>query len=241
MADGRRERGVAEDQTKEAHAQRDRAAHTLALATDTANGLIFSLAQKFRNSGVPVETIKAILDSARKLQDQLAAGGETSAELQRSRADGLIETADTLLAAGDTPGALADALQARDILTGLVRASPDSTDYLGDLSVSYNKVGDVLVAQSDLPEALKSYRDSLAIRERLAKSDPGNAEWQRDLSVSYSKLGEVYQKSGDKPEALKALTEGRTIIARLCQISPDNAEWHRDLAWFDAQLKTLAP
>ena len=41
----------------------------LTLATGTANGLVFDLAQKFRNVvGVPAATIKDILDRARQLQ-----------------------------------------------------------------------------------------------------------------------------------------------------------------------------
>ena len=81
---------MAETQTKEVQRQRDRAEHSLALATQTANGLIFDVAQKLQNAaGIPKATIKDILDSARKLQEQLAAGGETSPELQRSQAEAL--------------------------------------------------------------------------------------------------------------------------------------------------------
>jgi tetratricopeptide (TPR) repeat protein len=224
------ERGVAEAQTKEAKSQRDHAARTLALATQTANGLIFDLAQKFENSGVPVETIKAILDSAGKLQDQLAAGGETSPELQRSRAAASEELVDTLLQAGDTKGALAAAQQARDLCQTLVRSAPANTDYQLLLSIADEKNGDVLVAQGNLPEALKSYRDDLAIRERLAKSDPGNAQWQRDLSVSYEKVGNVLMAQGNLPEALKSYRDSLAIRERLAKSDPGNSQWRLDLA-----------
>ena len=62
----------AEISRREAQTQRDRAEHTLTLATGTANSLVFDLAQKFRDVvGVPAATIKDILDRARQLQDQL--------------------------------------------------------------------------------------------------------------------------------------------------------------------------
>jgi hypothetical protein len=43
----------ATEQQKIAEVQRDRAERTLAFATQTANGLIFELAQKFRDAGIP--------------------------------------------------------------------------------------------------------------------------------------------------------------------------------------------
>ena len=58
-------------------------------------------------AGVPAATIKGLLDSARKLQDQLAAGGESSPELRRSQAEAQMAMTDSLLTAGDTAGALA--------------------------------------------------------------------------------------------------------------------------------------
>jgi TIR domain len=93
------QRSRAETALTEAQAQRERAERTLALATRTANGLVFDLAQKFRNVvGVPASTIKSILDRARQLQDQLLGAGESSPELRKSQASALIETTDTLLA-----------------------------------------------------------------------------------------------------------------------------------------------
>ena len=88
---------------EEAKAQRDRAEQALNLATKTANGLIFDLAQKFRDvSGVPASLIEDILDRVRKLQDDLISGGETRSDLRRSQASALLETVNTLLALGDT-------------------------------------------------------------------------------------------------------------------------------------------
>jgi hypothetical protein len=63
------QRVAAEHAEQDAKTQRDRAQHSLALATATANGLVFNLAEKFRDVvGVPASTIRDILDRARKLQ-----------------------------------------------------------------------------------------------------------------------------------------------------------------------------
>ena len=78
----------AEISRREAQTQRERAEHTLTLATGTANGLVFDLAQKFRNVvGVPAATIKDILDRALQLQTQLVGSGETDQKLRRSQAE----------------------------------------------------------------------------------------------------------------------------------------------------------
>ena len=60
-------------QRREAIAQRNRAEQMLAAATETAHGLVFELAQRFRHAvGVPAALVKDILYRARALQEQLA-------------------------------------------------------------------------------------------------------------------------------------------------------------------------
>ncbi|HZU91752.1 MAG TPA: hypothetical protein VE993_21045, partial [Stellaceae bacterium] len=141
-------------------ANRERAAaqHSLALATETADGLIFDLAAKFRNLGLPAAIVKDILDRARSLQQQLISGGEISPDLRRSQAAALIETAQSLLTIGDTKGALAAAWQAHQILRALLAAAPGSSDYWHDVGVSDGMIGDVLLARGDLAGALAAYR-----------------------------------------------------------------------------------
>ena len=178
-------------QWRTAEAQRRRAERTLALATQTANSLVFDLAQKFRNKGLPAALSADILDRASKLQSQLTAGGETSAILRRSQAVALNEKAITLLTLGKADDALAAAKESNDISEALATSNPTRTSYQVDLSTSLERIGDVQQVQGDLAGARESYGGALAIIDRLAKSDPGNSGWQRDLSVSYEKLGEV--------------------------------------------------
>ena len=232
------QRVFAEEQQKFAEAQRAAAAtasesaeRSLTLATETANGLIFDIAQKFRNvAGVPSATIKGLLDSARRLQDQLAAGGESSPGLRRSQAEAQMEMTASLLTAGDTAGALASAQQAQTIFQDLVISSPDSTDYQLQLSISHERIGNVLVAAGKREEALAAYQKSLAIRDKLAATDPGNTEWQRDLSISHEKIGDVLVAAGKREEALAAYQKSLAIRDKLTAADPGNTEWQHDLS-----------
>jgi tetratricopeptide (TPR) repeat protein len=218
-------------QWRNAKTERDHAQHSLALATQTANGLVFDLAQKFENVvGVPAATIKDILDRARQLQDQLLASGESSPDLRRSQAEALGETAATLLKVGDTQGALAAAQQERDIFQALLAQQPDSNDFKRELSVSHMRVGMVLETQSHLPEALQSYRAAQAISDGLAKAFPGDARVQRDLSVSYQTIGDVLGTQGHLPEALQSFQASLAIMDRLAKSDRGNVLWQRDLA-----------
>ena len=225
------QRKSAEEQRRIADEQRQRAEATLAAATKTANGLVFDLARRFRDVvGIPASLIRDILDRARALQEQLIKSGQVTPELKSSEAVALDETATSLLAIGDTAGALAAAAQARQIMADLLAGNPGSTNFQRDLSVAYNNLGDVQVARGDLAGARKSYRDSLAIAERLAQSDPGNDGWQRDLSVSYDRVGNVQAAQGDLAGALKSYRDSLAIRERLAQSDPGSAGWQRDLS-----------
>ena len=218
----------AEISRREAQTQRDRAEHTLTLATGTANGLVFNLAQKFRNVvGVPASTIKDILDRSRQLQDQLYSSGESTPALRYSQVAALDEVAKTLLTLGDTKSALDTAKQSQGILQDLVAKDPNSAELKRDLSVSYATMGNVLDAQGDLPGALKAYQTSLDMIEALARSDPKQTDWQDQLSVAYGKVGDVLVKQNRLPEALDDFQESLNIVEQLLKADPNNAVLRR--------------
>src|SRR5580658_1677349 len=71
------QRGIAVEQRQLAEQQRQRAEATLKAATQTANSLVFDLAQRFRNTaGISAQLVKDILGQARALQEQLIQSGE---------------------------------------------------------------------------------------------------------------------------------------------------------------------
>jgi hypothetical protein len=188
-----------------AYREQRRAEATLAAATATANGLVFDLAQRFRNTvGIPASLVKDILDRARALQEQLIQSGQVTSDLKHSEDVALTEMADSLLAIGDTAGALSAARQAQQIDADLVAAEPNNVDWLHALEVSNEEVGDVQVAMGDFVEALKSYQADLAIAEKLSQSYPANRILQRDLAVAHNRIGNVQMAQGDLAGALKS-------------------------------------
>jgi tetratricopeptide (TPR) repeat protein len=220
---------VATIEKAEADRQRVAAQHSLALATTTANGLI-SYVQKFRDRGVPAPVIKQVLDQVVKVQDELAQGGQGSPDLQRSRAEALVETSNALLTLGDTNGALATAQKSRAIWKALLSGAPDSTDHYGhERTVGEVEIGDVLQAQGNRLGALAAYRGGLAIARELAQKDPSNTDYQHDLSVTNTRIGIVLQAQGDLAGALVASGKGRAIAEAVLQKDPGDTEARHDL------------
>ena len=216
---------------QEAVAERDRATRNFGLAKRSADSLVIDIARGLRDVlGVPTDTLRKILETAKATFEQLAASAPDDLDLQRSQSIMLDEFGDTYQTLGDLDSALTayrDSLAIRERLAGSDRSN---TGWQRDLSVSYEKVGDVLVARGKLDEALKSYWDSLAIRERLAASDSGNTGGQRGLSVSYIKVGDVLVARGKLDEALESYRDSLTIFERLAGSDRSNTAWQRDLS-----------
>jgi eukaryotic-like serine/threonine-protein kinase len=204
---------------------------TLTAATETANSLVFDLADKFRNVlGVPATLVEAILDHAEELQNQLVKSGQVTPALRRSQAAALIESVNTLLAIGKTDAALAAAEQAREIDSSLLASNPDDPNQQAALAIDHERVGDVLAAQDKPNDALKSYRDEVAIFEALVKSAPGNTLWQFDLSVADRRMGEILQRNGQLDGSLQFLRQALALMISLTQSDRGNARWQRDLS-----------
>ncbi len=214
-----------------AEQQRGRAERTLAVATGTANALVFDLAREFRDrTGIPVALVRKILDSARELQRQLAESGEVSPELRRTEAVALMDLVETLQALGDVPAALASANRASNIIQELLEQDPNNMGYQRDLSISMEGIGDVLMASGRREEALEEYRKSLAITEKIAASAPNNPTWQRDLSIAYNKIGDVLVAARQTEEALVEFRKALAIRERLIIDDPNNEQVLRDLS-----------
>jgi tetratricopeptide (TPR) repeat protein len=182
---------------QEAVAQRNRAEQTLAAATETANGMVYNLAQRFKFAvGVPVEVVKDILGRAVALQQQLAKSGQTTPALRESEADALIDISFALVRIGDTAGAFSAADRARQIYEDLLTADPGNVRRLSGLGVSYSRLGNVLMRQGKYAEALAAYEKDRAIAQTLVDREPDNAQWQDNLSIGYEKIGDALQQQG---------------------------------------------
>jgi tetratricopeptide (TPR) repeat protein len=217
----------AAQQTKQ---QRDRAEHALTLATDTANSLIFNLAQKFRNAaGVPAALVKEMLDQARALQDQLIGAGEANAQLRRSQSVALTESARTLLTLGDTEGAFTALKQAQSINQSLLVNEPNNALWLRDLSIDHYQLGRVLFAQGKLDDALAAYRQSVAISKMLLAKDENHIPALIDQGYADLMIGDALMAQGRSGDALSAYEE--SLATRRVLITKDASnERKNDLA-----------
>ena len=220
-----------------AYRAQQKATRNFRIAKKTAESLVFNIAQELRNvEGMRAESVRKILDTARKTFEQLAASAPDDPELQRDRAVALNEFGYTYEVLGNLREALRAYRDGLAIAERLAKSDPANTGWQRDLSVSYENVGDVLLAQGKLPEALDAYRDGLAITERLTKTDSGNTGWQRDLSVSYDKVGDVLLAQDKLPEALSAYRDSTNIRERLAKTDLGNTEWQRDLSVSDNKI-----
>ncbi|HLW90578.1 MAG TPA: toll/interleukin-1 receptor domain-containing protein [Roseiarcus sp.] len=224
-----REKTIADAKTAEAKEQRDRAQRSLTKAIQTANTLVFDLAQRFRHvSGVQTSLVKAILEPALKLQGDLIGAGESDPSLRYSQSAALNEMSLTLLTAGDFQGALAAAMQSHDIMAALAKDRTGDVALQQDLAVSLERVGDAKQAMGDRAGALSAYEEETAIRRGLA-ADNKDAGAARDLSVSLSKVGDIKLQMGDLGGALALYEEALKIRQGLAD-DKTNAGAQRDLS-----------
>ena len=119
--------------------------------------------------------------------------------------------------------------EARRLALHLTALDPGNTQWLRDLSVSYNKLSDVAVAQGRLDEAARAYGDALAIRKKLAAGDPGNTRWQRDLSYSLFQISKLDAEQKHWPDAIGNAEASLQTDERLSQLDRFNVDWQEDV------------
>jgi tetratricopeptide (TPR) repeat protein/class 3 adenylate cyclase/tRNA A-37 threonylcarbamoyl transferase component Bud32 len=244
-------RHEAQEQTKEASAQRTaaqeqaRIAETRRLAAqvsekkandarDQADGLIDFMLYDLRDKLEPIGRLDVLDDVAKKAKeyfDRLPKELVTGPRLEE-QIGMLINLGDVLVAQGKLQDALDLYEQSLAIAKGMAKQDKykSDPDIQRDFSVIYDKLGDVLLAQSKLQDALDAYQQGLTITKQLAEQDKSKAAWQRDVSLSYERLGNVLLTQGKLPEALDAHQQSLVIAKRLAEQDKSNAGWQRDLS-----------
>ncbi len=215
--------------TSEAKAK-TRAESALRTATATANRMLFSLAQKFKDSSVPAPITRSILEEAKSLLDTLSENFPNDPELLRSRSMALAGLGDIYALQGDIAAALAAYEEGLGIRRDLVERVATNTQWQRDLSVSLDRIGDVKLRAGDAPGALAAYQEGLGIARDLVARDVTNTQWQSDLSASLDRIGDVKLQAGDAPGALTAYQEGLGILRDLVARDATNTVWQRDLS-----------
>ena len=216
---------------EEAQVQRDRAERSLAAAAATADGLVFDLAQKFRNiTGVPKPVIGDILDRARRLQEQLFALGSVDPKLEGGRAAALGEAAATVLSLGDAAQALDLATRTRDIYARLAAADPGDFRWLFDRAHAENQIGAILWRQGRVAEADAAHRRAQEIAE--AGIAGGVVDFRlRQLRASIlADRGTLARDRGDGVAALDLHRLGLEVTRALVAEQPNDMALQHNLA-----------
>ena len=219
---------LAKQAQRTAELEAQRANDALEAATETANSLIFDMAQKFRNSGLPNAMVQEILERANDLQDKLIKGNEQNLVLQRSRAVALSELARSLADFGDPEGARKAVEESLEIFRSLVKQEPTIKQFQRDLSITLNRIADI-TRRSDPDKALALYTESVEIDRALVKQEPMNTLFQQDLSVSLNKIADITRRS-DPNKAQVLYTESLEIARALVKQEPMNTGFQRDLS-----------
>ncbi len=213
-----------------AELERRRAVETLNAATMTSNNLIYDLAERFRHQvGVPVALIKDILARAQKLQEQLNASGQTSADLQHGQASALSEVALTLFDVGDRQGASEAVDKSRQILETLLKKSPNDPGIQLDLSVAYQRIADAAVAAGKADDALAALDKARALDEAIVAKDPKNEKAQDNVAVDYTKSGDIFIMQNKIDDSLADFQKALKIHQSLVEQNEMNARSWRNL------------
>ncbi len=209
--------------------ERDRARADRARALQAADALVTDLAVRIKPiAGAKSETVRAILDSAARVYDDLQRAGE-SPEILEGKAKMLAAFAEVYLDLNDTRRSAASAREAVELYERLAGLDPDNGRYRGGLARAQDRVGWAQFFLGDLRGALASFRSSKALRERLTEREPDNPEWQSDLGHSLHYIGNVLYWQADYAGARAAYQEALSLRTKLVELRADDVAWQRNL------------
>ena len=207
--EARREKEEAERQRARAESQTQRAETSLAATKTALDGLVFDIAAGLRGRGLPITTVRAVLERAQALIKQLfdTKTDNYDFDLARSEVSMLIEFARTYASVGDVDRQYTTAQRAVDISEILLRTQPKVTlngYYLaGALAVS----ADALLRAGALAGAAERYRRGREVLEHLVADYPNMALPALELAATLIRIGEVELLSGRPGAALPLLRE----------------------------------
>jgi tetratricopeptide (TPR) repeat protein len=202
--------------------QRDRAQRSLALAIQTATGLVTNGALKYNTAPGSATVVKVILNHARQLQEELLSAGETNGDLLRSQALALAISADMLRVIGDIRAGLADAIHAQTIMRGLLAGDASEVN-LGGLAYADFYVAIANYTIGDLPAARANVQEALTITQRFADALPDAPVWQNLLFTAHRGMGLVLLAQGDLPGSLAQFETVLAMVKRRAAAQPNAA------------------
>jgi tetratricopeptide (TPR) repeat protein len=153
---------------------------------------------------------------------------------------------DVMRTAGRFAEAANEYSAAETIQRKVLQGNPDDAQWLGDLSISFNRMGDnmlqitnheglMTIADDRTPvfknfdgagAALDRYQDSLKIRRELVAKNPANNERRRDLVWGHALVGMALLAT-DTEQGRKVLRDGLDEVTELLKTDEKNTEWLR--------------
>ena len=236
---------IAEERAVEAEAARQQAQDALDQATETANGIVFDLAQRFRDLSVPNSVILEILNEALTLQAELFEHAAGKPELLASRAGAMAEAARTLEAVGEIETALQAMAGALQSQYEMVAQGRRDTELLRSLADTLTQLGALQFHRGDADAANASYALALAVLS-LANSDAdAQADAQADPAAGISlarQLDELRTRIGGLTASAETLSSLVINLRAELDAAPDDAarrgELYRNLVWLgDVQFR----
>jgi len=204
-----------------------------------------------------LQIAESLADAAK--QAAAASPTDANADAASSAIDDLAlsvtRVADTQLALGDIPGALAGYQRAQGLLEPLqaalrttLAAQTDYNDRVTNLKAMlssitraleacYLKIGDTKMAQGQAKDAVPDYTRALPIALDRA-SDRTNIVAQHDLLAVYTKIGNCQMALGDNKNALLAFQSALPIATALAG-DKANAQAQADLANTEQMVQSL--
>src|SRR5262249_15301293 len=91
-------------------------------------------------------------------------------------------------------------------------ATPQASDGLGLVSVSYTKLGIVQENMNQLDAALESHLSAMQIDRELTVRSPDNTGLQRDMALDWQSMGRVMDLRGDFNSAVEDFQTSITIL-----------------------------
>jgi serine/threonine protein kinase len=209
---------------------------TRALKDDRSDNLLLNGYQRMARVRLHLGENDAALENATlaaEAADRAAKqrrGPGAKANLARSR----LLLGNILSVKGDLAGARKHYEHAVALLEQVVRAEPQSTDYLQSLEEAYRRSGELQGNHSYFhfgnPDLAESHlRKALEIAEDLVKRDPRDAQAQGELSKVLRQLGAVL-RTREPNEAVQLYNRAKEILESLMREASGDLNYRRDLA-----------
>ena len=219
----------------EADRNRKDAELTLEKTLGLVDTVVIDTVRRFKNLGLPANDVRALLGA---VETALAGLGKSQFDdrIVSKQITMFHELVRAYLAVGDVNGAKRSAQIGQRLSEARLERDPTNALFLGEVAVSYDRIGEVLQRSGDLNGALNDYRAARTIRKGLVDRIAGNANWQSDLAWSYNNIGAIFRALGMLDKAQEEHNEALKIVTDLDNQDRTRGVHQHDLAWTNNAL-----